>query len=372
MGVDVIVAGGGYAGTAVVTALSGDATIDLRWISATPEHEVKHEIHRIIRSPGIAEGLAIPRFRIAGDDVVVEDGRVVAVDPQERRVTLADGDTRPYDYLVLTVGARTAFYGIPGLREHAHTLECIADAQRIRRALEDAPGDRVVVGGGGLSGVQTAGELAAMPDRDLEITLIEALDSVLPAGPPGLRSILHEALTDCGVAVRTDSPIVEVTPGEVRVADDDVVPADLVIWTGGITGRPIDHGDTIAEERGRIAAEATLRTSDPHIFALGDAAAIAQPDGIAPASAQAAWQAAPVAAANLRQVIEGDRPRPWTHNDRGTLVSVGERAFAHGVSGVPVDTFGPPLAPRLKKLVAIRWIADVASYRHALSLWPAL
>ncbi len=89
--------------------------------------------------------------------------------------TLDGSETLSYDVGAVCLGARTAFYGLPGVREHATPLKRLDDAHVIREQFHGlSDGDRVVVGGAGLSGVQVAGELAEMrEDSDIEVLLLE-------------------------------------------------------------------------------------------------------------------------------------------------------------------------------------------------------
>lgn len=368
----VVVVGAGYAGVAAVKALErAQAGVDITWISADPHHEIKHEIHRIVRSPGLADGLAVPVEAIAGAGTEFRQGRMTAVHPDDRTVELAGGEQVEYDYLVLTVGARTAFYGIPGLEDHALLLERIDDALAIHECIRGIDAPQVVIGGAGLSGVQTAGEVATFAPR-ADVTVIEALDTVLPKTTPSLQRAVAGELASQGIETRTGAPIVEATESTVVLDGEEEIPYDVLVWTGGIAGRDVEHQDRLDEQRHRLAVDRTLRTNDERIFACGDAAVIEQPDGIAPPSAQAAWQAAPVAADNVLAAIRGETLSEWTFADKGTLVSIGDRAFGQDVIGVPVSTFDGVTAVTLKKLVAARWIKDVASYRRALSLWRSL
>lgn len=369
---DVVVLGAGYSGVSAITTLQGSADdIDLTWVSADAHHEVKHEIHRIIRSPGLANGLAIPIEEITDDSTTFHQGRVVGTHPEERTIETASGAHIDYDYLIVTVGATTAFYGIPGLEEHALLLERIEDAETIHRAIQSESSPSVVVGGGGLSGIQTAGEIIEM-DTASDVTVIEAMDTVLPRAPDALQDVVGDRLVRRGIDVRTGSPIVEATESEVILDGEETVPYDILIWTGGITGQDVSHDGQLELERKRMAVDETLQTNDPRVFACGDAAVIPQADGVAPASAQAAWQAGPLAARNLLAEIRGEPLESFSYVDKGTLVSVGDEAFAHDVVGIPVTTFGSIPAATLKKIVAARWIGDVGSYRRALSLWSSL
>lgn len=378
MSPEVLVVGAGYAGTGVVTALDDRfPAVDVTWVSAEPCHEVKHEVHRVIRKPRLATELRIPIDDIQADRTRFHTGTVVGVDPDAREVTLVEGDALDYDYLVLTPGAQTAFYGIPGLREHAYRLRSVDNALAINEAItnrEDGETVRVVVGGGGLSGVQTAGEIAAL-GRDtglaVDITVVEALETILPSEPAALRSAVAARLAEREVSIRADAPIVEATADDVQLDGGDQLAYDVLVWTGGISGGDVT-GSHLERLHHRIETDARFRTNDPRIFAVGDAAAIAQPDEVAPSTAQAAWQAAPVAAANVVAAARGEELHEWRYRDKGTLVSIGEAAVAHGVAGIPVKTFGSIPASTLKKAVAARWIGGITSWRRVVGLWSDL
>ncbi|MFY4813466.1 NAD(P)/FAD-dependent oxidoreductase, partial [Haloarcula sp. AONF1] len=85
---------------------------------------------------------------------------------------------------------------------------------------------------------------------------------------------------------------------------------------------------------------------------------------------QAAWQAAEVAGENLARAARGQPLKTWTHKDKGTVVSVGEKAVAHDVVNMPIETFGGLPAKLLKKAIAARWINDVTSVGRAAKAWP--
>lgn len=379
----VAVLGAGYGGAGVVSRLERalpDA--DLVWVSEHDYHLVLHEVHRVVRDPAVREHVTIPVEAIASSTTEFVEGTVTGLDTDARLVTLADGSTVAYDYALVALGSETAFYGIPGLREHAHTLKSLDDALAIHEAVTAAASEatpaapaRVVVGGAGLSGIQTAGEVAALrDDRDLpvDIHLVEALDEVLPNGHPDLQARLRGLLARADVHVRVDDPIVEATGNAVTFETDDALPYDVLVWTGGITGRECLADAGLDNNHARLRASADFRTSDDRVFAVGDTALVEQDGHVAPPTAQAAWDAADAAADNLVRAIEGRPLEPWTHDDQGTLVSVGEDAVAHDVPVVPVETFGGPPARFLKKAAAARWIASIASYRRAMTAWDAL
>ncbi len=384
MAAHVVVLGSGYAGTGAVESLEAarDGDVELTWVSDVDHHLVLHESHRCIRDPGIREKVVIPVGEIKSASTSFRQGEVVGVDTETRTVHLADGSV-DYDYLLVCLGTRTAFFGIEGLREHAHTLEDLEDVLGIHEdvvtqagAATAADPARVVVGGAGLSGIQTAGELAELRDDrglPIEIVLLEGLDEIFPGGDPALQAALRERLEARDVDIRTGEFVGDVDGETVYVGETGRVDYDVLVWTGGITGRDAlaEAGVDKDERSRRLHAGQDFRTADERVFAIGDCALIDQPGGDpAPPTAQAAWQAAEVAGRNVVRAVRGQPLERWTFDDKGTVVSVGEAAVAHDVAGVPfVDTFGGFPARTLKKAIAVRWIRTAAGTGRALRAW---
>jgi NADH dehydrogenase, FAD-containing subunit len=395
MATRVVVLGAGYAGTGAVKAIEQDAPedVELTWIADVDHHLVLHEVHRVIRDPAVAEEIAIPIDEVSHGDTNFIHSTVTGIDTDEQSVKLADDRAVEYDYLLVAIGTGTAFYGIEGLEEYAFELKSLDDARSIHTAMVEAataasprePAE-VVIGGAGLSGIQTAGEIAAYRDAHaapVSITLIEGLDEVFPGSDPTFQGALRRRLEERGVTIMTGEFISSVGKAEVTVGSDDTavaVPYDVLVWTGGITGRPAAETATVEkdERSHRFTVDATFQSSDPHVFAVGDAAIIEQGEGAtAPPTAQAAWQAAEVAGENLIRAVRGQELRRWRFNDHGMVVSVGDDAVAHAiempvVGELPADTFGGVVARNLKKVIAARWIADVASYARAMRAWSSL
>ncbi len=375
--------GGGYAGTTAVKRLQQllDGH-DLTWVSREDYHLVLHEVHRAIREPSAAEKLAVARSAIAAPSTDVVEGEVVEIDADGRTVALADGRELAYDYLVVALGSRTAFYGIPGLQEHALTLKGVDDALAIHESVVEAARDatpqdpaQVVVGGAGLSGVQTAGEVAELHDEwdlPVEVTLVEAMEEVLPGNDPALQRAVRKRIQAHDVEILTDDPVVEATADAVRFDEGDPLAYDVLVWTGGITGQDALEGAELRKNHNRVETDATFRTSDDRVFAVGDAALVEQGDDVAPPTAQAAWQADDVLAENVARAMEGRPLETWTYEDKGTVLSVGDSAVAHEVFGLPVGPFDGFPAKVLKKVIAARWLKDVSSYRRAISAWRVL
>jgi len=382
---NIVVLGTGYAGAGTIKSLEDelDGEADVTWISDTDYHLVLHESHRCIRVPNVQEKIAIPVHEIKQPSTSFIQDEVVNIDTEAQEVNLAESDTVDYDYLLVGLGSQTAFFGIDGLKEHALTLKSLDDALEIHDNIQQAAREastndpaQIVIGGAGLSGIQTAGEVAEFRDEHnapIDIHLVEGLDQVLPNSDPELQGALRKRLEAADVNIKCGEFIGEVDGDTVYIGDEDELDYDVLVWTGGITGRDcMQDVDLDKDERNhRVHAEGNFQTDDEHVFAIGDSALIDQPgDQPAPPTAQAAWQAAEVAGENLARAVRGQPLKTWTHNDKGTVVSVGEKAVAHDVDNMPIDTFGGMPAKLLKKAIAARWINDITGISRAAKAWP--
>jgi NADH dehydrogenase len=370
----VAVLGAGYAGLTLARSLERTlpSDVDLVVVDESPDHVVQHELHRVVRRPGLADDISVSLAEVL--DCQVRQASVTDLDADAGEATLEapDGseETLDYDVGAVCLGAQTAFYGLDGVREHATPLKRLDDAREIRADfLELDDGDRVVVGGAGLSGVQVAGELAALADEeemDVEVCLLEQAPDVAPSFPESFQRAVHDALLDAGVDVRTHTGVAGADAEAIELESGEELAYDQFVWTGGIQGSPALDDD-------RPVVRADLRLGDA-TFAVGDAARVVDTNGEAvPASAAAAIREADVAAKNVRALVEhrrdgagGFEPRlaRYRFNVPGWLVSVGDDAVAK--VGPAVVTGKPALA--MKTTVGAGYLGTVGAVQQATDL----
>jgi len=390
----IVVVGAGYAGAGTVDSLKEELPaagleddVELVWINEHDYHLVLHEAHRVIRNPDVASKITIPCESILPDWGEFVQDRVVGLDTDDRTIELDDGEPVDYDYLLLGVGSATAFFGIDGLQEHALTLKSLADAREIHEDVKAAAADasvadpaQVIVGGAGLSGIQAAGEIAAYRDEHdapIDVHLVEGLDEVFPNNPDDVQQAIRSRLEAADVNIECGEFISSVDEDTVYIGGGEdeepaEMPYDVLVWTGGITGREeLENTDLDKDDRSRrVFADRDFQTSDDRVFAIGDTALIDQgEDDVAPPTAVAAWTAAEVAGENLVNAVQGRPLSQWTYEDKGTLISVGDEAVAHDIDALPFDTFGGIGAKLLKKGAAVRWIASVSSVSRGMDAW---
>lgn len=208
------------------------------------------------------------RFRL---DVRVNT-TATAIDRAAKVVRAHDATTGettelPYDRLILSPGARPVRPPIPGI-ERALSLRTVEDTDSIVAA---AAGARTaVVIGGGFIGIEMAENLVA---RGMQVALVEALDQVMAPLDPEMVQPVHAALRAHGVDLRLGAAVTGIGEDTVTLADGTQLPADLAIAAIGV--RPHDALAASAglevHGRGGIVVDEVNRTSDPDIYAVGDA-----------------------------------------------------------------------------------------------------
>lgn len=191
--------------------------------------------------------------------------RATSVDLRQRRVRSESGEEFPYDVLVLATGARTLVPTLPGaaneLAPGIRTLRTLDDARPVRE-------DPVVVAGGGLRGVETA---HALSRAGHDVTLVHP-------GPRPMHRLLDEqagalltrALGESGAAQETGRRVVAVEGGKVVLDNGRLLAAGtLLLCTGSTPDTALARSAGLTVRNGVVVDE-QLRTSDPHVYAIGD------------------------------------------------------------------------------------------------------
>jgi NADPH-dependent 2,4-dienoyl-CoA reductase/sulfur reductase-like enzyme len=191
----------------------------------------------------------------------------------EARVVLAANAVVPYDKLVLALGAESWLPPIPGLVRGPRIVSVnhLADYKELTDKLR--PGARVAVLGAGFVGVELANDLARC---GYAITLLDRAAEPLPAlVPAAVGKRLRAALLAAGVTCRFGVRPLEVIDADrgVRLELEGETPleADLLLCATGLCPTSLVRRSGLTLERG-IRVDRQLRTSDPHVFALGDCA----------------------------------------------------------------------------------------------------
>jgi NADH:ubiquinone reductase (H+-translocating) len=286
-------------------------------------------------------------------DITTLFATVSGVDADNKRVLLDDGDTLPYDTLVLATGARHAYFGHDEWEPFAPGLKTLEDATTLRRRIlvaferaerESDPEKRAalltfVIVGAGPTGVELAGTIAELaqdtlpPDfRNIDthqarVVLIEAGPRVLAGFADDLSAYAQASLESTGVEVVLGQAVTECSADGV-VYGGKHLQARTLIWAAGVRASPAAEWLHAAADRaGRLEVKPDLSVPDhPDIFAVGDTVTIADQKGNpVPGIAPAAKQQGRHVAESIRARLSGKTPTPFRYSHAGSLAQIGKR-----------------------------------------------
>ncbi|TVL88615.1 NAD(P)/FAD-dependent oxidoreductase [Streptomyces sp. SAJ15] len=276
----VVVLGAGYAGAYVAGTLArrlSPADTEITVVNAEPDFVQRLRLHQLaagqeIEAPKLADVFA-------GTGIRLRLARVTAVDPERRVVAVADaagGGEIEYDTLVHALGSHGADHGVPGVAEHAFDVAGRPSALRLRERLDSLSrrdgGRSVLVVGDGLTGIETATEIAESRPG-LSVTLVARGELGAPLSA-GARGHLHRACERMGITVWEHTTVEAVEAARVLCADGTALASDATVWAGGFAVSPIAAaGGLEVTENGRIVVDRMMRSvSHPNVYAVGDSA----------------------------------------------------------------------------------------------------
>jgi NADH dehydrogenase len=354
----IVIVGGGFAGTALARSLerrrSGGRPIvlvseesyttfnpmlaEVVGASVFPEHVVA-PIRQMLRADGASQFIM---------------GRVASVDLERRRVraaTLAGDREIAYGHLVLAVGCRASLDLVPGMAQHALPLKLVGDAMAIRNRvlqriarieLEAHPAVRrrlghFIVIGGGFSGVEVAGALAdflrgaaryypRVNAPELQVTLIESGDRLLPELPASLGEAAVRSMRSRKIDVLLKSRAAEIDPDGVLLSSGERIEGATVICTIGTRPNPLVELMSVPRQRGRVVTNPDLSVQGlPGVWAIGDCALVrnGKEQQLAAPTAQFAVAQARTLAHNILAWNEGRSTKPFRHKSKGMMATTG-------------------------------------------------
>lgn len=314
----VVVIGGGYAGTMAANHLRLRADLDITVVNPRPQFVERIRLHQLAAGTGSA---TVDFGTLLGERVRLVVDSAERIEAPARQVRLGSGAVLDYDYLIYAVGSTGATpVAVPGAAEYAHCLADLESAERAHYSLADLhPDAPITVVGGGLTGIEAAGELGEQGRR---VTLV--CGGIL--GPslsgPGRRSVAKQ-LRKLGVTVFESATVAEVRWNSVLLGDGAELPSAVTLWTAGF-GVPdlATRSGLRTDALGRLLTDETLTSvDDPRIVAAGDAAAPSnQPLRM---SCQAAIPLAAQAANTVLARVAGTAPAALNQAFTGQCISVG-------------------------------------------------
>jgi NADH dehydrogenase len=395
----ILIVGGGYAG--FYTAKKLEKWLGRREAHVTMVDPLPYMTYQPFL-PEIAAGSLDPRHALVNHRrhlkrTEVITARVTNINHAQKVATITPAVGEPwehqYDIVVVTAGAVSRTFPIPGVADQAFGLKTVEEAAAIRDRMTEnfakasnlPPGaerDRLlttVVVGGGFAGIEVFGELRSFASalvgqysqlsmEDTHFHLIEAMGRIMPEVSLKTSLWVIKNLEQRGAQVHLDTQLASAVDGKIELSTGETFESNLIVWTAGVMANPVlKNTDLPIEERGRLRVQADLRVVDDNgvvddAWGAGDACAV--PDlvegqgvgGFTVPNAQHAVRQGKLMAKNLTAVIRGDQPREYVHRNLGAVAGIGlyEGVFQSG--GVAI-----------KGLIA--WFMHRGYHGFAMPMW---
>ncbi|MEU2862910.1 NAD(P)/FAD-dependent oxidoreductase [Streptomyces mirabilis] len=363
---EIVIVGGGYAGFYAAWGLEkrlGTAEARITVVDPRPYMTYQPFLPEVTAGSVEARHAAVSLRRHLRRARLIA-GTVTAIRHADRTITVrpangADYELR-YDTIVVTAGAVTRTFPIPGLAQHAiglkHVEEAVAIRDRLMTAFDQAaslpPGAErrrlltVTFVGGGFSGVEGFGELLSLATAmlksypelnsdELSFHLVEARGRILPEVGDKPGAWVVRSLERRGAHVHLNTQIHSLADGHVVLSDGEEFDSALVVWTAGNASNPVvhNHSDLPIDERGLLVVRPDLRVgTDSELvadaWAAGDDAAVPDLASTVPGAhtvpnAQHAVRQGRLLAKNIVADLRGRRIKNYRHSSLGVVATLG-------------------------------------------------
>ncbi|MFI6538687.1 NAD(P)/FAD-dependent oxidoreductase [Nonomuraea sp. NPDC050547] len=274
----IVVLGAGYAGAYAAGILArrlSPSDTEITVVNAVPDFVQRMRLPQLVAGQEVEAPKLADIF--AGTGIRLRLARVTAIDPERQVITMSDGaGGLGYDTLVHALGSHGDVEGAPGVAEHAFDVAARPSALRLRERLASldrwGEGGNVVVVGDGLTGIETATEIAeSRPGLSVALIARRQLGARLSAGA---RGHLRRACDRLGVTVLEHTSVQAVEATRVLCADGTTLASDATAWTAGFALDPIAAAAGLeVTGNGQIIVDRTMRSvSHPNVYAIGDSA----------------------------------------------------------------------------------------------------
>lgn len=380
----VVIIGGGFGGIAVAKKLSKLRNIEVTLITKNPLFEYYPALYKLVTG-ALAIEVCVPYNKIfkASDNITVLEGFYESYDKNSKIVTLLDGRTFSYDYLVLAMGSQTNYFDIQGIEEFAFAFKSSFEALRLKqhfldllRASQDISKEELVerfhvtVVGGGPSGVELAGDITTylrkmtkryhVSPSFVTIDLIESNARVLAMLPESVSKKAEARLRKLKVNIYTNRTL-QAQDLDSVTASGMTIKSGTVIWTAGtkindsFSPLPLD-----AKKRVSVKEDLSL-PDDENVFVVGDGSG-------APGSglAQGAMAHGEYVAKAIALRLKNKKPEPFKLKPTGYIVPIGHNWAVLSYKNMTISGFIPWV---MRSFVDFKYFTSIVPFSYVLEVF---
>ncbi len=261
-----------------------------------------------------------------------------SVDTQQNSV-LTSKRRLDYDYLIISGGSETNFYGNNEIKKYAYKLDDVADAKIILGAMKEKGFDSILISGGGYTGVEVATSLRAyLNKRNLKkrITIIERGPSILSSLPEWIKGHVHNNLKELEIEVLTNTVLDKIDAMAVSLSSGDSFNNAMLVWVAGVrTPDFVQSLNVQKNPQGRIRVDEYLRLKD-NCFVAGDCVYVEYKGSFLRMAVQFSIYQALSAAANIIKSIRSQEPVKYAPVDLGYIIPMANNKSCGAVMGLNV------------------------------------
>jgi NADH dehydrogenase len=361
----ILIVGGGYAGFYTALKLEkhlGKGEAEVTLIDPLPYMTYQPFLPEVVAGSIEARHAVVSHRRHLRKTNVVA-GRVTNVDHNKKVATVelsgAGKQKISYDHIVVTAGAVSRTFPIPGVAENAIGLKNIEEAVEVRNRIlgnfdkaANLPAgperDRLltfVVVGGGFAGIEAFAEMRSLASYllryypnltfdDVHFHLIEAMGRIMPEVSQATSEWVIANLDRRGAKIHLNTQLQSAEKGIIQLSTGETFASDVIVWTAGVMAHPyVRNTDLPVDERGRITAKATLQVANGDdvlegAWTAGDVSAV--PDlsgfgvgGFCVPNAQHAVRQAKLLAKNIVADLRGEGVKEYFHKPLGAVAGLG-------------------------------------------------
>jgi NADH dehydrogenase len=361
----ILIVGGGYAGFYTALKLEkhlGKGEAEVTLIDPLPYMTYQPFLPEVVAGSIEARHAVVSHRRHLRKANVVA-GRVTDVDHKKKVATVelsgAGKQKISYDHIVVTAGAVSRTFPIPGVAENAIGMKNIEEAVEVRNRIlgnfdkaanlpAGAERDRLltfVVVGGGFAGIEAFAEMRSLASYllryyptltfdDVHFHLIEAMGRIMPEVSQATSEWVIANLDRRGAKIHLNTQLQSAEKGIIQLSTGETFASDVIVWTAGVMAHPyVRNTDLPVDERGRITAKATLQVTNGDdvlegAWTAGDVSAV--PDlsgfgvgGYCVPNAQHAVRQAKLLAKNIVANLRGEGVKEYFHKPLGAVAGLG-------------------------------------------------